>query len=625
MCGILAVLGLTGDQHANRVKVLRASRQQRHRGPDATSVYAGANGNYLAFERLNIVDVTEAGRQPFTIDTPDGRIAWALNSEIYNHEEVRAAQLAGCKIKTTSDSAIVGYMYEKMGDCEELWNSLDGIFACVIVDERTGEFCAARDSMGICSFYWGRGADGSIWFASELKSLQDNCETFEFFPPGFRYSSKTGKLERWFKPSWINEQTIPSQPLDLSLVRETFIQSVVKRLMSDAPLGVLLSGGLDSSLVASVAVRHLKEARNAYDTQHKLHTFSVGLPNSPDLIAARKVADFLGTIHHEFTFTVQEGLDALEDLIWHIESFEQVRAAVPMYILTRKIKAMGIKVVLSGEGADEALGGYLFFHKAPDAAEFHMETVRLLKRLHQWDVLRANKAPFAWGVETRVPFLDKAFLDLVMNIDPQEKMIDTQSRPDGKHPKLEKYLLRKAFDVPDAPYLPESVLFRQKEQFSDGVGYSWVDALKDYANEVVTDEQWAARAERFPEEAPKTREYYLLRAIFQKHFPSKSAYNTVPRGLSIACSTEHAIKWDESWANSHEISGRAMVSVHDAQQHLQPDGHHAAPTPEPVGNGVSEVANGPTMKAQPGREPDDGGLNNISRVSFDGSLNPPDR
>mmetsp|Transcript_11273 Transcript_11273/g.33870 ORF Transcript_11273/g.33870 Transcript_11273/m.33870 type:complete len:620 (-) Transcript_11273:466-2325(-) len=617
MCGILAALGVQGDRKGNRVKVVRASKQQRHRGPDSTTVWESKDGSkFLAFERLNIVDATEAGRQPFTIETPEGDITWALNSEIYNQEEVRENMLDNADLGTTSDSAIVGHMYAKLGDCNELWNRLDGIFACVIVDGRTGHFVAARDAMGICSFYWGKGSDGSIWFASELKSLQENCETFEFFPPGHRYSSKTGKLERWYNPSWVDVNVIPSQPADLKAIRESFIAATVKRLMSDAPLGMLLSGGLDSSLVASVAVRHIKDSRNAYDKHHKLHTFSIGLPGSPDLKAARQVAKFLGTIHHEFTFTVQEGLDALEDLIWHIESFEQVRAAVPMYILTRKIKAMGIKVVLSGEGADEAFGGYLFFHKAPNPKEYHQETVRLLNRLHQWDVLRANKAPFAWGVETRVPFLDKDFLELVMNTDPADKMIDLSVMPDGKHPKIEKYILRQAFDTPDDPYLPDSVLYRQKEAFSDGVGYSWVDGLKEYAESVVTEEEWAARAERFPEQPPITKEYYLLRSIFQKHFPSKSAYETVPRGLSIACSTPHAIAWDESWANSHEISGRAMAGVHVASQ--------ANGSAEAATNGVFASPSVIDLKAntQRGRNPDDGGLDNVSRVLGDGHLTP---
>jgi asparagine synthase (glutamine-hydrolysing) len=532
------------------------------------------------------------------------------NSEIYNHQKIRDTALAGITIPSKSDSSVVGYLYQKYGDTNDLWNSLDGIFACVVWDERSGSFCAARDPLGICSLYWGKGADGSVWFASEMKALLTKCTWIDIFPPvraapppppppppsaahlsprpacpapslaaaqGHVYRSSTGKLERWFQPAWLSLDRIPSGPADLPLLRQTFINAVVKRLMSDAPLAILLSGGLDSSLVASVAVRHIREATNAggvtsYDPAHKLHTFSIGIGGSPDLVAARRVAAYLGTVHHEFTFTVEEGIDALGDLIWHIESYEQVRAAVPMYLLARRIKALGIKVVLSGEGADEELGGYLYFHKAPSPAEYHRECVRLVARLHQWDVLRANKAPFAFGVETRVPFLDKEFLEVAMNIDAAHKMPNLAERPDGVHAKLEKYILRKAFDTPEEPYLPEEVLWRQKEQFSDGVGYDWVDGLKAHAGRVVTDEMWAARGERFPEHTPRTREYYLLRSLFESHFPHPCALDTVPKGLSIACSTPEALAWDPEWADSHEISGRAIKAVHDGGAGFEEDG-----------------------------------------------------
>lgn len=491
------------------------------------------------------------------------------NSEIYNHQKIREAKLGDVHIPSKSDSAIVGYLYHKYGESNELWNSLDGIFACVIWDERTGQFCAARDPIGICSLYWGKGADGSVWFASEMKALQPKCETIDIFPPGHVYRSSTGELERWYRPDWLDLNRIPTAPVDYPLLRQTFINAVIKRLMSDAPLAILLSGGLDSSLVASVAVRHIKEATNAFDPDHKLHTFSIGIAGSPDLKAARRVADFLGTVHHEFTFTVEEGIDALHDLIWHIESYEQVRAAVPMYLLARRIKALGIKVVLSGEGADEELGGYLYFHKAPSPAEYHRECVRLVTRLHQWDVMRANKAPFAFGVETRVPFLDKTFLEVAMNIDPADKMPNLAEKPDGIHAKLEKYVLRKAFDAPNDPYLPEEVLWRQKEQFSDGVGYDWVDGLKAHAARVISDDMWDARAVRFPEHTPRTKEYYLLRTIFEGQFPHPSAMATVPKGLSIACSTPEALAWDPEWANMHEISGRAIKAVHEAGDKFQ--------------------------------------------------------
>ncbi|EIE27700.1 glutamine-hydrolyzing asparagine synthase [Coccomyxa subellipsoidea C-169] len=598
MCGILAALGLQGDPEKNRRMMLRQSKLLRHRGPDANSIWQSTDGNsFIAFERLQIIDVTDGGKQPFIIERPGGNIAWALNSEIYNHDELKQKYLKGVKIvkDSKSDSAIIGHMYEKLGDSDELWNSLDGIFACVLVDEATGDFVAARDPIGVCSFYWGKGRDGSTWFASEMKALQAHCETFDIFPPGHCYRSRTGKLERWYKPKWLDLEYVPTAPADLTTIHDSLVGAVVKRLMSDAPLGVLLSGGLDSSLVAAIAVRHMKESKNAYDTDQPLHTFSIGLPGSPDLVAARRVAAFLGTQHHEFTFTVEEGIDALYDLIWHIESYEQVRASVPMYILSRKIKAGGFKVVLSGEGADEIYGGYLFFHKAPTPKDFQQETVRLVRRLHQFDVMRANKAPFSFGLEPRVPFLDKAFLDTSMTLDPADKM----DKPDGKHARMEKYLLRKAFDRPEDPYLPEDVLWRQKEQFSDGVGYNWVDGLKEYAEKVVTDELWEARQVRFPEHTPNTREYYLLRSMFEEHFPSPSALATVPKGLSIACSTPEALAWDPEWADTHEISGRAMQAVHAAgstftYQKRQPSGGDpgpagpaaaAAPAERPIANG----------------------------------------
>ena len=509
---------------------------------------------------------TPHSSQPFVIgDTPGSHLAWALNSEIYNHDTIKATTLKGVLIvkDSKSDSAIIGHLIQTLGDVNAVWDGLDGIFACVYVDEAAGTFTAARDAMGVCPLYWGRGGDGSTWFASEMKALQAVCESFDIFPPGHVYRSATRTLEKWYKPAWLEpDAPLPSAPADTVAIHDALVSAVVKRLMSDAPLGVLLSGGLDSSLVAAIAARHLKQAANAFDTDHPLHTFSIGIAGSPDLVAARSVAAHLGTQHHEFTFTVQEGLDAVSDLIYYIESYEQVRAAVPMYLLSRKIKALGFKVVLSGEGADEIFGGYLYFHKSPSAEEFHAETVRKVTRLHQWDVLRANKAPFAFGLEPRVPFLDRGFLDLAMQIDPAAKMCDASEKPDGRHPKIEKYVLRKAFDGQD--YLPEAVLWRQKEQFSDGVGYDWVDGLKAYAARVVSDADFDARATRFPVAPPTTKEYYLLRSLFEAHYPSQCALDTVPKGLSIACSTPEAVSWDAAWAGTHEISGRAMKGVHDA-------------------------------------------------------------
>jgi asparagine synthase (glutamine-hydrolysing) len=446
---------------------------------------------------------------------------------------------------------------------------LDGKFAFILRDAKNDRVYAARDHMGICPLYIAYGHDGSVWFASEMKCFvkEPRIKRYEIFPPGHYYYGGPGTpnaLVRWYNPRWLDENVIPSTPADLSVLRATLINAVVKRLMADVPFGVLLSGGLDSSLVTAIAVRHGKSATNSLAWSEKVHSFSIGIKGAPDLVAARKVASFLGTDHHEFTFTPQEALDALPDVIYHLETFEQVRASVPMYLLARKIKAMGVKMVLSGEGADEAFGGYLYFHKAPSSDEFHRECVRKTTRLHQWDVCRANKSTQAWGLEARVPFLDRDMLELAMNIDPKDKMIDVKDKPDGVHPRLEKYLLRKAFDDPVNPYLPAEVLWRQKEQFSDGVGYDWVDGLKAHAEEEVSDAEFAKRAERFPFNPPETKEYYLLRSIFEEQYPEQSALDTVPFGKSIACSTPEALSWDPKWLTSTgDISGRA-VDVHDA-------------------------------------------------------------
>lgn len=531
---------------------------------------------------------------------------------------LRESHLSDVPVHSACDSAVVGPMYVKYGGGAETWNALDGIFAACIVDHRTGEYTIARDPMGVCSLYWGRDANGGVWVASEMKALLSACVEVSWFPPGHYVRGKIGGAKeglpepvRWYKPDWLVPEgsPLPTGAFDAAELRRTLVDAVEKRLMADAPLGVLLSGGLDSSLVAAIASRAVRRrhaervaalraaarargepepADEALPPFEPLKTFAIGVPGAPDLAAAREVAAFLGTDHHEFTFSPREGLDALEDVVWHIESVEQVRSAVPMYLLSRRIKAMGIKVVLSGEGSDEAFGGYLYFHKAPGARELHEETVRLLARLHQWDVLRANKAPFAFGVEARVPFLDKGLLAYVMSLDPALKLAGAsarklgQSLPSGPSQGdlsklreggaddaapiavMEKHLLRLAFDTPEDPYLPAHVLWRQKEQFSDGVGYSWVDALRDFAHTWVPDELWDKRAERYPEHTPRTREYYLLRDIFDRHFPHKSAFETVPKGLSIACSTPEAIAWDDSWAGTHEISGRAIAAVHES-------------------------------------------------------------
>ncbi|CAN1354616.1 Asparagine synthetase [glutamine-hydrolyzing] 1 [Linum perenne] len=441
---------------------------------------------------------------------------------------------------------------------------LDGIFSLVLLDTRDNSFVVARDAIGITSLYIGWGLDGSIWVSSEMKGLHDDCEHFECFPPGHLYSSKLGSLKRWYNPPWFSE-AIPSTPYDPLALRHAFetvytlLKAVTKRLMTDVPFGVLLSGGLDSSLVASITARHFAETKLAQrNTSQPLQSFCVGLEGSPDLKAAKEVADYLGTLHHEFHFTVQDGIDAIEDVIYHIETYDvtTIRASTPMFLMSRKIKAMGVKMVISGEGADEVFGGYLYFHKAPNKEEFHRETCRKIKALHQYDCLRANKATSAWGLEARIPFLDKEFVDVAMDIDPEWKMI----KPDEG--RIEKWVLRKAFDDEDRPYLPKHILYRQKEQFSDGVGYSWIDGLKDHASQHVTDKMMQNAAHIYPHNTPPTKEAYYYRMIFERFFPQNSAKLTVPGGASVACSTAKAVEWDAAWSDNLDPSGRAALGVH---------------------------------------------------------------
>jgi len=457
---------------------------------------------------------------------------------------------------------VISHLYEIYG--EKVASMLDGFFAFTVLDKNTNTFYVARDPLGVTCMYIGWGRDGSTWVSSEMKCLKDDCTRFQVFPPGHYYSSKTGEFVRYYNPKYLTDHfaqppVIPRTPLDLVKIRETFEASVAKRLMSDVPFGVLLSGGLDSSLVASIAARIVTESQDK-QMWGRLHSFCIGLEGSPDLAAARKVATFLNTDHHEFTFTVQEGIDAISNVIYHIETFDTttIRASTPMFLMSRKIKALGVKMVLSGEGADEIFGGYLYFHKAPNAEEFHTETCRKLLALHQYDCLRANKATMAWGVEGRVPFLDKRFLELTMDIDPKEKMIDK------KNGRIEKWIMRKAFDTPERPYLPDDVLWRQKEQFSDGVGYNWIDGIKEHVENIVSDQELKSAPHRFPDNTPKTKEAYWYRTIFEQHFPQRSALETVPGGPSVACSTPTAALWDASWAGKEDPSGRSVSGVHDS-------------------------------------------------------------
>eukprot|EP00897_Mesotaenium_endlicherianum_P005691 jgi/Mesen1/514/ME000104S10611 len=523
MCGILAILGAGDDTTAMRTRVLELSARLRHRGPDWSGLYTKCN-NFLAHERLAIIDPA-SGDQPLYNERKD--IVVTVNGEIYNHEELKAATKKPHEYHTQSDCEVIAHL------------KLDGMFSFVLLDTRDNSYIAARDAIGITPLYLGWGRDGSVWFSSEMKALKDECERFQAFPPGHIYSSKHGGLRRWYNPEWFSE-AVPSTPYEPLVLRAAFEKAVVKRLMTDVPYGVLLSGGLDSSLVASVACRHLAETKAGKQWGPQLHSYCVGLQGSPDLKAGREVAEYLGTLHHELHFTVQEGIDALSDVIYHIETYDvtTIRASTPMFLMSRKIKALGVKMVLSGEGSDEVFGGYLYFHKAPSKEALH------LKALHQYDCLRANKATSAWGLEARVPFLDKAFLDVAMGIDPAEKMI----RP--KEGRIEKYILRKAFDDPEKPYLPKHILYRQKEQFSDGVGYSWIDGLKEHA---------AAQ--------PAARE-------------------TVPGGPSIACSTAAAIAWDAAWSNNLDPSGRAAAGVHVAAYE---EDVAAAPA---AGAGAPATANG---------------------------------
>ncbi|HJN74879.1 MAG TPA: asparagine synthase B [Myxococcota bacterium] len=547
MCGILAVID-PADPLADRASILEHRRLLRHRGPDWSGVWTGARA-VLAHERLAIVD-PESGEQPLT----HGELALAANGEIYNHAALRKA---GHPYKTGSDCEVILSLYEDEG--AELVHRLDGQWAFVLVDDATGDFVAARDPIGVVPLYVGTGRDGATWFASEMKALAGVCTSWKVFPPG-HVMTREG-LRRWYEPEWFADE-VPTRPLDPARLRAALEDAVVKRLMSDVPWGVLLSGGLDSSLVSAITAVHA--ARRVEDDEQsaawwpRLHSFSIGLEGSPDLAAAAKVAEHLGTVHHPFTYTIADGIDALSDVIWHLETYDvtSIRASTPMYLMARKIRAMGIKMVLSGEGADEIFGGYLYFHKAPDAAELHHECVRKLQTLHLYDCLRANKSMMAWGVETRVPFLDKGFLAETLSFDPTAKMSTTH--PDG--PRMEKHLLRAAFDD-EVALLPDEVLWRQKEQFSDGVGYGWIDSLKAHSEAQVSDTQLAEAAERFPYNPPANKEAYCYRQIFDRHFPQACSARTVPGGPSIACSTPVAIQWDEAFSKMADPSGRA-VGVH---------------------------------------------------------------
>ena len=551
MCGIVCAFDLKQDSETLRPQILEMSKRVRHRGPDWSGIYNSKNA-ILSHERLAIVDPT-SGKQP--LYSEDGSIVLATNGEIYNHLELRKQFKGKYQFRTESDCEVILALYQEKG--ADFVDDLNGIFAFAIYDSSNDSYFIARDHMGIIPLYMGWDKHGTFYVASELKALEGVCAKIELFPPGHYWKSGDKAPTQWYKRDWVDFEKVKSNPTSIEDLHDALSNAVHRQLMSDVPYGVLLSGGLDSSITSALAKKFSSKRVESEDTQDawwpQLHSFSVGLEGSPDLAAAKKVSEHIGSIHHEVVFTIQEGLDAIRDVIYHLETYDitTVRASTPMFLMARSIKSHGIKMVLSGEGADELFGGYLYFHKAPSAEEFHKETVRKLDKLHQYDCLRANKSLAAWGIEGRVPFLDKEFIDVAMRINPQDKMINKE--------RMEKWVVRKAFQ----DYLPESVAWRQKEQFSDGVGYSWIDTLKEVVEAAVTDEQMDNAHFRFSLQTPQNKEEFYYRTIFEEHFPSDAAALSVPSVPSVACSTPIALEWDEAFKNQNDPSGRAVAKVHD--------------------------------------------------------------
>ena len=551
MCGIVSIFNIKKQTHELRERALRMSQKIRHRGPDWSGIYCGGSA-ILAHERLSIVD-PESGGQP--LFSPDRKVVLAVNGEIYNHQEIRRQYAGRYDFQTGSDCEVILAIYHDKGI--DFLENISGIFAFALYDEEKDAFLIARDPIGVIPLYIGYDSDGTVYVASELKALEGQCERYEPFLPGHYYWSREPGMKRYYHRDWFEYDAVKNNEANVDTIRDALKDSVRRQLMSDVPYGVLLSGGLDSSVISAIAEK-FSEHRIEDNSQTRaywprLHSFAVGLKGAPDLAKAKLVADHIGTVHHEINYTIQEGLDAIRDVIYFIETYDvtTVRASTPMYLLARVIKSMGIKMVLSGEGADEVFGGYLYFHKAPSAKAFHEETVRKLSKLHYYDCLRANKSLSAWGVEGRVPFLDKEFLDVAMRTNPKAKMCPGQT--------MEKKIVREAF----ADMLPKEVAWRQKEQFSDGVGYSWIDTLKQITSEAVTDEQMAHAAERFPINPPKNKEEYYYRSIFAEHFPSDSAAKSVPSEASVACSTAIALEWDAAFKGMNDPSGRAVKGVHE--------------------------------------------------------------
>lgn len=550
MCGIVGIFNIKEQSSELRNKALRMSQKIRHRGPDWSGIYCGGHA-ILCHERLSIVD-PQSGKQP--LYSPDGRQVLAVNGEIYNHQAIRQATAADYEYQTGSDCEVILALYRAHGI--HFLEQLSGIFAFALYDEERNEYLIARDPIGVIPLYIGHDADGKTYVASELKALEGFCDEYEPFLPGHYLYSREGVMRRWYTRDWMDYEAVKDNGADIDSLRVGLQEAVKRQLMSDVPYGVLLSGGLDSSIISAIAqkfaARRVEDGGQTGAWWPRLHSFAVGLKGAPDLEKARLVAEHIGTVHHEINYTIQEGLDALRDVIYFTETYDvtTVRASTPMYLLARVIKSMGIKMVLSGEGADEIFGGYLYFHKAPSARAFHEETVRKLGKLHWYDCLRANKSLSAWGVEGRVPFLDRDFLDIAMRLNPKAKMCPGQE--------IEKKILRQAF----ADLLPEEIAWRQKEQFSDGVGYSWIDTLKRITSEQVSDEQMAHAAERFPIHTPLCKEEYFYRSIFEEHFPSRSAALSVNQEASVACSTSIALEWDAAWKQMNDPSGRAVSGVH---------------------------------------------------------------
>jgi len=551
MCGIVGVFDLRVDSKVMRPKVLEMAKRIRHRGPDWSGVYSDEN-TVIAHERLAIVD-PQSGKQP--LFSKDGKLVLAVNGEIYNHKEIRERLAGKYEFLTQSDCEVILALYREKGI--DLFEDLNGIFAFALYDKEKNIFLVGRDHIGIIPLYHGWDQNGQYYVASELKALEGTCNKIEVFLPGHYYYSEDKAMTRWYVRDWMQYGSVKDNSSSIEVLKKALEDAVHRQLMSDVPYGVLLSGGLDSSITSALAKKFSARRVDTGDKEEawwpRLHSFAVGLEGSPDLAAAKKVAEYIGTVHHEVHFTVQEGLDAIRDVIYHLETYDvtTVRASTPMFLLARVIKSMGIKMVLSGEGADEIFGGYLYFHKAPNSKEFHEETVRKMSKLYLYDCLRANKALAAWGVEGRVPFLDKEFIDVAMRLNPQDKMA-------GKD-KMEKWILRKAFEE----LMPESVTWRQKEQFSDGVGYNWIDSLKDLTSRMVSDDQINSAKFRFPINTPMNKEEYFYRTIFSEHFPSDTAAMTVPSVPSVACSTPEALAWDASFKNLNDPSGRSIKSVHN--------------------------------------------------------------